>query len=65
MEDERDRIALLQEIISLRSAPMEVLLVNILPAEWTSNEENHETTAAIGECRNAGKKLVRHQHFYR
>jgi hypothetical protein len=30
---------------------MEVLLVNILPAEWTSNEENHETTAAISQCR--------------
>jgi hypothetical protein len=38
--------------------------VNIFVAGWTNKEENHETLAAIIQCRNAGKKLVWHQHFY-
>jgi hypothetical protein len=33
---------------------MEVLLMNVLLAERTSNEKNHETSAAISLCRNAG-----------
>ena len=42
--------------------PMEVFF-----AERTSDEENHDISAVVSKCQNAGllrKWIVRHQHFY-